>query len=156
MGAGADRELFKATMLGLIESGKAPHPTVYLLDDDAEKDDTVWIYGKSLLYLVSNAFERERGKPLLGMERFVRKIEGENNVPDPDVAKLLAKKVDGLPSLVLAGRGGDAASASASRTHGGFDNDAVTLNSVLRRILGLKGTDPLPRPFDQKRDLTYG
>jgi hypothetical protein len=38
-----------------------------------------------------------------------------------------------------------------SRNHGGFDNDAATLNSVLYRILG--GT-PL-RPFTS-RDLDYG
>lgn len=149
-------DLFKAEMLDLITTGKAPHPTVYLLDDDTEKDDTVWIYGKSLLYLVSNAFERKRGKPILGMERFVRKLEGEDNEPDLEIAKLLEKNVDGLPSLVVAGRAGDAASSSTSRTHGGFDNDAATLNSVLRRILGLKGADPLPRPFDQKRDFSYG
>ena len=149
-------ELFKTQMLKLIQSGKAPNPTVYVLDDDTEKNDTVWIYGKSLLYLVSNAFERERGKPILGMERFVRKIPGEGNKPDAVVAKLLANSVNRLPSLVVAGHNGDSASSSASRTHGGFDNDAVTLNSVLRRILGLKGSDVLPRPFDQKRDLSYG
>ena len=89
------------------------------------------------------------------MERFVRKIPGEDNAPDPQVEKLLAKGNNNAPSLVVAGRGGDGASVSGSTSHGGFDNDALTLNSVLRRILGLKGSDALVRPFDQKRDLTY-
>lgn len=42
---------------------------VDLLSDDAERDDTVGPYGKSLLYLVSRALERQRKCPLLGMER---------------------------------------------------------------------------------------
>jgi hypothetical protein len=149
-------ELFKAEMMKVIESREGPQFTVYMLDDHAERDDKVWIYGKSLLYLVSNAFERKRGRPILGMERFVRNIPGEDNVPDAEVAKLLAKSTDGLPNLVIAGRGGDGTSSSGSHTHGGFDNDALTLNSVLRRILGLGGSDALTRPFDQKRDLAYG
>ena len=37
--------------------------------DSGERDDTVGPYGKSLLFLVSNAFERRRETPLLGMER---------------------------------------------------------------------------------------
>jgi hypothetical protein len=148
-------ELFKATMLEPITSGAIPHPTCYILSDELEKGDTVSVYGKSLLYLVSNAFERERGKPVLGMERFVRRLPGDGNKPDPEVAALLAGKVDGRPSLVVAGQPGDGASVSTSTTHGGFDNDAPTLNSVLCRILDRKGPDKLTRAFDA-RDLAYG
>lgn len=40
--------------------------------------------------------------------------------------------------------------SSQSRSHGGFDNDAPTMNSVLYRILG----GPPRRPFTP-RDLDY-
>jgi len=60
----------------------------------------------------------------------------------------------GFPSLVIAGAGQRAAtvspSLSRSDTHGGFDNDEYTLNSVLYRILG----DKPRRPFTV-RDLQY-
>ena len=62
------------------------------------------------------------------------------------------KKVDGRPSLVIAGAAGsDAASISRSETHGGFDNDEWTLNSILHRILGRA-----PSPKFGQRDLQYG
>jgi hypothetical protein len=37
-------------------------------------------------------------------------------------------------------------SATRSRTHGGFDNDAPTMNSVMYRILALPAADDLPLP----------
>jgi len=45
------------------------------------KDDTVAIYRKSLLYLVSNAFEAEGGTPLLGMEKFADQLLASRRVP---------------------------------------------------------------------------
>jgi hypothetical protein len=78
--------------------------------------------------LVSNAFEGRRGVPILGMEKFLG--------ADGEVHRLTQRPIGGLPALVIAGRGQGTASASRSVTHGGFDNDPFTLNSILRRILG--------------------
>jgi len=39
---------------------------------------------------------------------------------------------------------------TASKTHSGFDNDPLSINSALTRILG-----HLPQPAFEKRDLDY-
>ena len=50
------------------KSGQTPLPSLYLLSDKLERGDSVGPYGKSLLYLVSNAFEGTREVPILGMK----------------------------------------------------------------------------------------
>jgi hypothetical protein len=124
-----------------IKANTCPQPTMYVLSDVGERDDDVGPYGKSLLYLVSNAFESKRGTPILGMQRFISHQgwhPGEEDVVDPEMEKLFDKKVDQLPSLVIAGRDNADGCRSRSDSHGGFDNDPDTLNSVLYRILGKK------------------
>ena len=90
------------------------------------------------------------------MERF---INGRNNkldksFIDPVISRLFAAKVGDWPSLVISGAADASAKVgpdiSRSESHGGFDNDAYTLNSVLYRILGKKPT----RLFDA-RDLQF-
>jgi len=132
--------LFRDLMLPSIDDHTCPLPSLYLLSDEAERNDTVGPYGKSLLYLVSNAFEGKRETPLLGMEHF---IETDNRLK-----ALFGGTVDGHPAMVVAGRSGDPAATSSSKTHGGFDNDADTMNSVLRRILGQE-----PKRLFTGRDL---
>ena len=150
-------DLFKILIAPYIVNGQCPHPTVYVLSDDAERKDTVGAYGKSLLYLVSNAFEGRRSVPLLGMQKFISDQATDwagkriVNCFDPEMNRLFKQTVDGEPSLIVAGQPGDARSASQSQSHGGFDNDPDTLNSVLRRIVG---KDKLTRPFTP-RDLNY-
>lgn len=136
---------FKTLVLPLVEAGKAPLPSVYLLSDKLERDDSIGPYGKSLLYLVSNAFEGERGVPLLGMKAFLD--------VDKRLTKLFAGQVNGRPALVISeGReGGDIAQGtSTSRTHGGFDNDLASMNSMLVRVL-----DATPKRLFSARDLNY-
>lgn len=128
-------ELFRERMLPLIESGFCPVPYLYVLSDVGERDDDVGPYGKSLLYLVSNAFEDRREKPLLGMERFIRRPrpgEAASGPVDGAVADLLA------PRLVVSGEPAREGGLGPSRSdsHGGFDNDDATMNSILRQILG--------------------
>jgi hypothetical protein len=143
--------LFKSLVLPAVTGKTCPHPTMYLLSDVGERDDQVWAYGKSLLYLVSNAFEGRRETPLLGMERHVSDegAEGKQFV-DPELNALFKQKVNGLPSLVVAGRSEGPASTSRSETHGGFDNDPETMNSVLWRVLRREPD----RPFTA-RDLQF-
>ncbi|MBI3654474.1 MAG: C1 family peptidase [Acidobacteria bacterium] len=129
---------FKQAMLPFIQNNQCPLPTLFVLSDKAERDDRVTrAYGKSLLYLVSNAFEEERAMPLLGMERFVseRGTAGDKYA-DQEISALYQNEVNGLPALVVAGESNQSGSQSHSNTHGGFDNDADTLNSILYRILG--------------------
>ncbi|HSE98095.1 MAG TPA: C1 family peptidase, partial [Blastocatellia bacterium] len=142
-------DLFKESVMPLVKKGKCPQPSLYILSDVGERDDNVKMYGKSLLYLVSNAFEGKRETPLLGMERFVSETSGSNKY-DKQVNALFKKNVDGLPSLVIAGKGGGPDSTSRSDTHGGFDNDEWTLNSILWRVLGKE-----PKRLFKLQDLQY-
>jgi len=142
---------FKRLVLPLVQKKQCPAPTLYMLSDSGELDDDVGPYGKSLLYLVSNAFEAGRGTPLLGMARFIQKdANGKTDHVDPQLAALFAKKVDGRPSLVVAGASRAVGSQSESESHGGFDNDVATMNSILTRIVN----GALARPFEL-RDLQF-
>ena len=142
-------DTFKQLLLPSLDSGHTPLPSVYLLSDNLEKDDCVGPYAKSLLYLVSNAFEGSRGVPILGMQACLE--------ADKDLAKVFKGKVDGRPALVVSEgklidpsneKAAIARGASLSQSHGGFDNDPVTMNSVLTRVLN--GT---PKRLFTHRDL---
>jgi hypothetical protein len=104
---------------------------LYNLTDEAETDDTVaGIYRKSLLYLVSNAFEEQRKAPILGMDKFVTdEFRGGMDYALADSTRT---------------------PRSQSRSHGGFDNDPATMNDLLRRVLGA----PPVTPFTAS-DLDY-
>lgn len=127
---------FEEYVLPSIESGQCPKATMYILNDQQELDDTVGPYGKSLLWLVSNAFEDKRGTPLLGMEAYLMSKHKLQEVAFNEIIKSSGK--------------GAKDAACLSETHGGFDNDHATINSVLTRILGKK-----PKPMFDSRDLDY-
>ncbi|HWK88603.1 MAG TPA: caspase family protein, partial [Longimicrobium sp.] len=109
------------------------------------------LYRKSLLYLIHHALEARRGEPLLGLEVSLR--------GDPRLRALFG--LAGAPgthevvwSTTAAATG---RSASRSTTHGGFDNDAPTMESVARRILGAADADPVvPFPESAARSFTFG
>ena len=110
---------------------------IYTLEDDLEKADTVTpLYRKSLLYLVSHAFEEKRGERILGMQSFARSL---GRLPNRPVFRI--ERSNGATS---------GAPKTTSRTHGGFDNDVRTMNDVLRAAL----RKPPSRPFTEG-DLRY-
>lgn len=108
---------------------KAPQPefrisemTIYNLTNELERDDNVAkVYSKSLLYLVSRGFEEETPERILGMEKYSEVVERRN-----------------LPRLTVHYSEGDVPGArvTASESHGGFDNDPLTMNHVLKRVVG--------------------
>lgn len=110
-----------APRLGTNAAGgitRLPVLDIYNLTEQLEKDDSVAkVYRKSLLYLVSRALERQRDKPLLGMQRY-------SNALAPQ------------PGLSIHYSDGNKGNVSRSTSHGGFDNDAYTMNCILKRILG--------------------
>ena len=120
-------------LLPHIQSKDCPQPTQYILSDVGERDDTVGPYGKSLLYLVSNAFERKREAAILGMERFIsgKSQDPNKELVDTEVEALFSKTINGWPSLIVAGTGARntrlSPSLSRSEAHGGFDNDEYTM-----------------------------
>ena len=106
--------------------------TVYTMNMQAENDDNCFqIYRKSLLYMVSQIFEPEDDAPILGLEQSIR------NDPELLVAFGLTPGVPGRVEVVWSPTDGAARpdSRSSATSHGGFDNDLDTMNSVARRIL---------------------
>lgn len=108
-----------APRLGKGSGGvRLPVLDVYNLLEALELSDQVGgVYRKSLLCLVSNALERQRGRPLLGLEHDARKLPAS-------------------AALKLHWSDGSRGSVTRSTTHGGFDNDVHTMNSILTRMLG--------------------
>lgn len=121
-------DLFKTIYEPLIQAGTIKAFDLYTLDDATERDDhCANIYNKSLLYLVSHAFEeqpriplvRPNGTPILGMAR--------------DVA-------EGIPAKFWQPKSREfyvapAATETDARRHGDFDNDPATLRTTLGRII---------------------
>jgi pimeloyl-ACP methyl ester carboxylesterase len=101
---------------------------IYNLKDELELDDNVAkIYRKSLLYLVSKAFERVDDKPLLGMEIFENLVTTINSQPQ----FIYSNGVEGQ--------------RTRSTSHGGFDNDIYTMNHILRSVLGEAPKQPFTK-----------
>lgn len=128
-------DLFKAGYLAAIKAGTVERYAQFSLTDVAEQDDhCAQVYNKSLLYLVSNALEREprrflgkHGTPILGMDKFVNL--------DPALKKLFGSGgADYITAPNNAAPGSD--SASEATAHGAFDDDKPTLQATLNRILG--------------------
>ena len=129
--------LFRDLVLPRL-GGPLKRCAVFNLDDSVERSDTVGPYGKSLLYFVSQAFEERKGEALLGMERFhdaddvVRRALG---APHSRSAGTVIYATEAPAGVTL---------ESKSKTHGGFDDDPDTLNSLLRYVTGRK---QLKNPF---------
>ena len=135
-------DLFKQMVVPHLASGKVAQFEMFTMDEEAEKDDDlieplgIPVYGKSLLYLVSNAFEPETKKAaILGLqERFER---------DPDIVNLFKPK--GPHRLEFShAKGKPHNPATHARMHGCFDNDDTTMRSVLETITGLATTVAFP------------
>ena len=130
-------ELFKQTYLPAIASSRIERFAQYSLTDKAEQDDTCAnIYRKSLLYLVSHAFEEveripgpgdRQGTPIMGMERAI--------LGDAEIRALFERE---NADLVMApnNQSDESMSASKARRHGDFDDDLPTVSSSFKRILG--------------------
>lgn len=134
---GCTLDLFRATYLEILKARKLGRLALFTLTDQAEQDDDcARIYHKSLLYLVSRAFEAPRsdgaphGTPLLGMARFVEAAA--------DLRKQFSENADGRMTWIKAPNLEDIGSPRASRAqhHGDFDNDQATLRATLAHILG--------------------
>ena len=111
-------DVFQDCIGPALRGGKVKRLNQFHLADDVEQKDPtckpILGYGRSLLYLVSQSFEGGVRTPILGMEKYFSAIAALPNVrawtaPCPQ---------------------------SQSTTHGGFDDDQVTMNSVTALIKG--------------------
>lgn len=127
-------DLFKSTFVEAMKTGQVKNLSMFTMTRKAEHKDTVGPYQKSLLYLVSRAFEAERGAAILGLQEVVlgdpqlRSLFGEDNSHAPAT-------VVWAPTLAGSPRPSDA------EAHGDFDNDQSTMQSVAEDIIGRKPTD---------------
>jgi hypothetical protein len=126
-------ELFKATYLPAIQQGRLERFTTFVLSDEAEQDDNcARIYNKSLLYLVSNAFEDKPripgfrdGVPLLGLQKSIAQDSEVEALFRGSNAELIIApndEAEGDPD------------ASGARHHGDFDDDRRTVMATFTRI----------------------
>ena len=119
--------------------------TLYTMTDELEQDDSsIRAYGKSLLYLVTNAFEDAVPTPILGLQKNLKQdlplirffgLAGTEKVADI----VFSQTADAAP---LNAR-------SQSIKHGGFDNDIATMTSVIRRVLDVSDAKPVVDYFEE-------
>jgi len=119
-------KLFREAYMPAIQNGTINKLAIYTLKDNIEEDDNCGgIYHKSLLYLVSNAFEDRAhiplfsdGEPILGMAKFLSKEIKAIQKGNCQVEWIMSP---------------DEGTATALH-HGDFDDDKPTVGSTLRRI----------------------
>jgi len=115
-----------AKYLGPVIAKKNLSTLVVHLTDDAEQSDpSCSPYGRSLLYLVSRAFETLNDTAILGMEKYL--------VPAV-VGYEWGSNVRRLAAPGAAFRPGDR--LTTGMTHGGLDNDFAVQEAVIRHIKG--------------------
>jgi hypothetical protein len=105
--------------------------TMFTMSEPFEKQDScLGIYGKSLLYMIRAALEQEPQAEILGLQECVLR--------DPDLTGLFGAPGSGTKGEVVWSRtvGGGPFSSSDSISHGAFDNDPQTMDSMARRIVG--------------------
>ena len=140
-------DAFKQTVAPLLGNG-IESLTIYTMRDRWEKEDScVGVYHKSLLYLVHHALESTPRTPILGLDISIE--------ADADLRSLFG--LDGR-----AGARGNVVwsmtdvttgnAASRSTTHGGFDDDPSTMNSVAARVLNVQSV-PVPYTADATRAI---
>lgn len=128
-----------------LHNGDISRFTAFGMSPTRELDDIcgaggIAIYRKSLLYLVSRAFERpthpgDNEVPIVGMAHFA---------DQPITGTSLTQAVTALPDarLVWSPSVDPADARSDSSSHGGFDDDNATMTSVLLRILRTTAVKP--------------
>lgn len=126
-------ELFQQNVAPLVKAGTVGRYAQFYMSDQDEQDDScdligIPIYHKSLLYMVSDAFEHQRGMPILGMAKYV------------DALNLRAEVAGGQADWFV---------STTVHDHGDFDNDETTRRQLISLILGHDPAVPVGcRGFD--------
>ena len=135
-------DLFKTLLLPRLGKTIGDLALFSMKQRDELRDNVLLFYRKSLLYFVRNACEEPPySTPILGLQESVRADPQLVALFGPDRGNGAAQAI-WSPTSQNSGR-----SASQSRSHGGFDNDAATMNSVMRRILVLDDATAVPVPY---------
>lgn len=125
---------FTSGLVPLLGKGKGvDRVTMFTMDEAHERADvcatgSVTYYHDSLLMLIRAALEEQQNTAVLGLQESVR--------ADPDLDRLFGS---GQAGEVVWSPTDDSAprrAASTSTSHGGFDDDPATLQSLAHRITG--------------------
>jgi hypothetical protein len=112
-------DIFKQFVVPAIQSGKVKQYNQFELSDDAEQKDPtcepILGYSRSLLYLVSQSFEKGTTTPILGMEKYFN-----SEIVPLNLSNVTVFKAPGP--------------YSKSTTHGGFDDDQTTRDKIISLI----------------------
>ena len=112
-------DTFQTKVVPAIKNNQVKRYNQFHLSDDIEQKDptckSILGYSRSLLYLVSQSFEKGEVTPILGMEKYFNEQVAPQNL----------KTVRTWPAP---------GKESKSATHGGFDDDGATMASVIRLI----------------------
>lgn len=139
---------FKERLAPHIGEGRAiRNASMFTMNRIRELDDNcLGLYRKSLLYLIHYSLENVARTPILGLEISLR--------ADAELKALFGLGVAGAPGEVIWSKTPPDAppdGRSTSLHHGDFDNDAATLDSLLRRVLG---RTEIPYSYAQAEQLT--
>lgn len=112
-------DTFQDKVVPAIKNGKIKRYNQFHLSDDIEQKDAtckpILGYSRSLLYLVAQSFEKGHVTPILGMEKYFNSRIAPQKLPNVNTWPAPGKE-------------------SKSTTHGGFDDDAATMASVIALI----------------------
>jgi hypothetical protein len=138
LAAAVRADVFKQTVAPRLRDGGVKRYNQFHLTDDVEKKDPtvrpLLGYSRSLLYLVSESFEGGKRTPIVGMEKYFSELIARDPLPHV--------RIEAAPS-----------SATGSTTHGGFDDDAATMASVID-LIKTTGGAPAGRAGRQGRART--
>ncbi|AKT42262.1 C1 family peptidase [Chondromyces crocatus] len=166
-------EAFRDTFMPAIKAGQVRRFTLFTLTDEAELQDHVESYGRSLLYLVSNALERRprvpggTGVSLLGMEQSLLDPESGDVLgllsitrdPQPSSPEVIVQPSPSLTlSQTLISAGSSARAFRAAVNEGGFVEPPTmlsvgSLRSPRQKQMGfpraewIRGPNTWPAPY---------
>lgn len=142
-------DLFIEKVAPLLGQGIGPL-SVFTMNKQREKSDSVTpLYNKSLLYLISRAFEDRRDTDILGLEESLRRDTATRTLFGLQGAQTALAEVIWSPTP-----DSQSGNGSTAVTHGGFDDDPHTMESVLRRMLDLRNGEPVePFPAEHSRSV---
>ncbi len=146
-------DVFEKQIVPICGSG-VKSLAVFTMTEKLEREDTcLGAYGKSLLYLVRASFEPEEFSPILGLEECLRADSGLAH--SFGLSRVSGSPgADGAADIVWSkATSGPFTSRSTSISHGGFDNDIPTMDSVARRVTGSSRIQSFPVTRDLGDEL---
>ncbi len=139
----ANRHYIKAYEKKIIRKNKT---FIHMMDDERERADSIALYKKSLLYLVSRALEDIHKTPLLGMAaswdmEYTKQKDIYNHAQYAEIKRWIKNTKDiqcftygKSKSKVKTSRKND----YTDLAHGSFDNDINVIEQTIKQIKGVK------------------